>query len=46
MKKLSDYIVHCSVEAILWDEFNRPYEQTPNGKIYLSKKSFDYSVAN
>lgn len=46
MQNLSDYIVHCSIDVIQWDEYNRPFEQTPNGKIYLSKKSYDYSIEN
>lgn len=46
MQNLSDYIVHCSIDVIQWDEHNRPFEQTPNGKIYLSKKSYDYSIEN
>jgi hypothetical protein len=46
MRNLVNYIVHCSVESIQWDEHNRPFEQTPNGKVYLSKKSYDYSVKN
>jgi hypothetical protein len=39
MRNLENYIVHCPVENIQWDEHDRPYEQTPNGKIMLSIKS-------
>ena len=46
MKNLSDYIVHCSLDVIQWDEHNRPYEQTENGKIMLSKKAYNYQVSN
>ena len=32
---------------VLVDEYNRPYEQTPNGKLYCSsKKNYEYSVEN
>lgn len=46
MRNLADYIVHCSVEVIQWDEHNRPYKQTPNGKFYLSKRTYSYSIKN
>ena len=38
MRNLANYIVHCSIEKIQWDEHNRPYEQTPGGRIMLSMK--------
>lgn len=47
MKDLTKYHVHCSTDSIQWDEHNRPFEQTPNGKIYLSRKSnYDYEISN
>lgn len=39
MRNLDNYIVHCPIENIQWDDNNRPYEQTPYGKIMLSSKS-------
>lgn len=42
----NNYIVHCQMENVKFDEHNRPYEQTPNGKIYLSKRAYNYSVKN
>ena len=38
MGTLKNYIVHCPIENILFDDLNRPYEQTPLGRVYLSLK--------
>lgn len=41
------YFVPESRDKVLVDEYTRPYEQTPNGKLYCSsKKNYEYSVAN
>lgn len=46
-QNLSDYHVTCPIENVQWDEHGRPYEQTADGKFYLSKKTaYAYEVAN
>jgi len=30
------YLIHCNIEAVRFDDLNRPYEQTTNGRIMLS----------
>jgi hypothetical protein len=32
------FIIHCKIENVKLDSLNRPYEQTPNGKIMLSNR--------
>jgi hypothetical protein len=39
------YILTCDIKDVKFDEYNRPY-YTNDGKIMLSKTSYEYQVAN
>jgi hypothetical protein len=40
------YIISCDIEKVKFDEHNRPFEQTANGRVMLSKKAYQYQVKN
>ena len=38
MKNLSNYIVTCPIENVLWNESGQPYELIHGAKVILSHK--------
>jgi hypothetical protein len=34
------YHIHCNIEDVKFDEYNRPYEQTQYGKVMLSNSKW------
>ena len=36
----SGYFIHCNIEDVKFDEYNRPYEQTQYGKVMLSNSKW------
>jgi hypothetical protein len=43
--ELEGYILECDIKLVEFDEHNRPFYRN-NGKIMLSKRAYDYAVAN
>jgi len=43
--ELEGYILECDIKLVEFDEHNRPFYRN-NGKIMLSKRAYEYAVAN
>lgn len=43
--ELEGYIIECDIKLVEFDDNNRPFYRN-NGKIMLSKRAYEYSVAN
>jgi hypothetical protein len=43
--ELEGYILECDIKAVEFDEHNRPFYRN-GGKVMLSKRAFEYAVAN